>query len=136
LAANLTAVGLTRASGLTTTGIAVVGGWGANGWYQGASGTVSDAVAANEYATFAIASTNGYKLNLSSITKLHYRRSATGPTNGVLQVQVGSGAFTDIANLSYSTSTNSGASLGPIDLSTNAQLQNISNGVPVDFFQS
>lgn len=135
LATNLTAVGLTRGSGLTTINAssAATNAWGANGWYQGASGTVSDAVAANEYATFAIASTNGYKLNLSSITKLHYRRSATGPTNGVLQVQVGSGAFTDITNLSYSNSSSGGASLGPIDLSTNAQLQNISNGVSVNF---
>jgi len=133
LAANLTAVGLTRASGLTTTSTAVTGGWGANGWYQGASGTVSSAVAANQFATFSIGATNGYKLSLSSITKLQYRRSSTGPTNGVLQVQVGSGAFTDITNLSYSNSSSGGASLGPIDLSTNGQLQNISNGVPVNF---
>jgi len=133
LAANLTAVGLTRASGLTTTSTAAAGGWGANGWYQGASGTVSNAVAANQFATFSIGATNGYKLSLSSITKLQYRRSGTGPTNGVLQVQVGSGAFTDITNLNYSNSSSSGASLGPIDLSTNAQLQNISNGVPVNF---
>jgi len=133
LAANLTAVGLTRASGLTTTSTAVTGGWGANGWYQGSNGTVSSALAANQFATFSIGATNGYKLSLSSITKLQYRRSSTGPTNGVLQVQVGSGAFADITNLSYSSTSNSGAPLGPIDLSTNAQLQNISNGVPVNF---
>jgi hypothetical protein len=133
LAANLTAVGLTRASGLTTSGTASAGGWGANGWYQGANGTVSNAVAANQFATFSIGATNGYKLSLSSITKLQYRRSSTGPTNGVLQVQVGSGAFADITNLSYSSTSSSGAPLGPIDLSTNAQLQNISNGVPVNF---
>ncbi|NCY21878.1 hypothetical protein EBX31_07970, partial [bacterium] len=105
LAANLTAVGLTRASGLTTTGTASAGGWGANGWYQGSNGTVSSAVAANQFATFSIGATNGYKLSLSSITKLQYRRSSTGPTNGVLQVQVGSGAFTDITNLSYSSTS-------------------------------
>jgi hypothetical protein len=133
LAANLTAVGLTRASGLTTSGTASAGGWGASGWYQGANGTVSNAVAANQFATFSIGATNGYKLSLSSITKLQYRRSSTGPTNGVLQVQVGSGAFADITNLSYSSTSNSGAPLGPIDLSTNAQLQNISNGVTVNF---
>ena len=133
LAANLSAVGLTRGSGLTTTSTASAGGWGANGWLQGASGTVSSAVAANQFISFSLTPTNGYKMTITNISKLYYRRSATGPTNGVLQVQVGTNAFADVANLSFSSSSSSGASLGPIDLSTNASLQNISNGVPVNF---
>jgi len=133
LAANLSAVGLTRGSGLTTTSTASAGGWGANGWLQGASGTVSSAVAANQFISFSLTPTNGYKMTITNISKLYYRRSATGPTNGVLQVQVGTNAFADVANLSFSSSSSSGASLGPIDLSTNASLQNISNGVSVNF---
>ncbi|NBP40535.1 MAG: hypothetical protein EBV34_19310, partial [Betaproteobacteria bacterium] len=133
LAQNLSAVGLTRASGLTTNGTAASGAWGASGWCQGTSATVSNAVSSNQFVTFSLTPSNGYSLSLSSISKLQYRRSAQGPTNGVLQVQVGTNAFIDVANLSFSSSSSSGASAGTVDLSTNVQLQNITNGASVNF---
>ena len=133
LAQNLSAIGLVRASGLTTTSTASAGGWGANGWCQGASATVSTAISGNQFVTFSITPANGYSLSLSSVSKFQYRRSSTGPTNGVLQAQVGTNGFIDVANLSFSSSSSSGASAGTVDLSTNVQLQNITNGASVNF---
>ena len=51
----------------------------------------------------------------------------------MLQYQVGAGAFTDITNLNYTSANGSGASLGAIDLSEFAELQNIGGGTNVTF---
>jgi hypothetical protein len=64
---------------------------------------------------------------------LDYRRSSTGATNGLLQYQVGSGAFVDITNLAYTVSASGGASLGPIDLSSITTLQSVGAGTNVNF---
>ncbi len=127
-AANITVVGLTRGSGLTTSGSGVAGGWGGTLWTNISAAT---AVASNRLATFSITANTGYKVSFGSVSKFDYRRSSTGPTNGVLQYQVGSGAFNDITNLSY-TST-SGGSIAAIDLSGITALQNIFAGTNVMF---
>jgi len=63
-----------------------------------------------------------------------YRRSTTGPAGGLLQYQIGTnGGFVDIADLSYSSSSSSGASLGPIDLSGVGPLQKIAPDTSVFF---
>jgi hypothetical protein len=49
----------------------------------------------------------------------------------VLQYQIGSGAFTDVTNLTFPSTT--GASLGPIDLSAISALQNVGPGTNVTF---
>ena len=48
-------------------------------------------------------------------------------------MQLGSGAFTDLTNFSFSSSASSGASLGPVDLSGYSVLQNIPSGTTVTF---
>ena len=128
-APNLTIVGLTRGSGVLTTQSASAGGWGGSG-FDTANATA--AVTAGDYATFSIAVNPGYTVSFGSLNRFDYRRSSTGPATGVLQYQVGAGGFNDITSLSYPTS-GSGASLGAIDLSSIAPLQNVSSNTVVTF---
>ena len=123
--------GLTRGTGLLTTGTAAARAWGGVDW---SSPDVVTAVASNQFASFTVAATNGYALSISSISKFDYRRPGSGPSNGVIQVQVGaSNAFVDLATVEYASSSSSGASLPAIDLSTNAALQNVAANTPVTF---
>jgi hypothetical protein len=115
---------------LTTSGSAASRAWGANGWSQT---TAAAGISANQFLTFAVTVTNGGTLTISNITRFDYRRSSSGPASGLLQVQIGSGAFTDLTNLSYSSSASAGASLGPVDLSWAGALQNIPSGTAVTF---
>jgi endonuclease G len=125
-AANLSVSGLTRGSGIKTNGSAAFGGWGGVGF---TNITAAAAVDADQVATFTITASNGYKVSFSSISRFDYRRSGTGPPNGVLQFQIASGAFTNISNLSYPSDSTAGASIGAIDLSGIAALQNVSTNV-------
>jgi 2',3'-cyclic-nucleotide 2'-phosphodiesterase (5'-nucleotidase family) len=127
---NLTVVGLTRGSGVLTTGTAAARAWGGIAW-TGASATA--AATANQFATFTVIPNVGNKVSFSSISKFDYRRSSTGPASGALQYQIGSGTFTDITTLAYTTTASSGGSIAAIDLSTVAALQNVASGTPVTF---
>jgi DNA/RNA endonuclease G (NUC1) len=129
-APNVTVVGLTRGTGVGTAGTAAAQGWGGTGF---TNATATAAVASNKFATFSVAANTGYKVSFSSISRFDYRRSSTGPPNGVLQYQIGSGAFTDITNLSYSSTSTSGGSIGVIDLAGIASLQNVGAGTNVTF---
>ncbi|MDB6066578.1 MAG: hypothetical protein JWR26_2786 [Pedosphaera sp.] len=128
-AANLTVTGLTRGSGVGTGGTSAARGWGGTTFN---SASAAAAVTANQFATFAFNASAGYRVSFSSVSHIDYRRSSTGPTNGVLQYQIGNGAFTDIIALSYPAS-GTGASLGAVDLSGIAALQNIAAGTNVTF---
>ena len=122
--------GLTRGAGVTTTPTAATRAWGGNGFDSSSSAA---AITASDFATLAVAATNGYKLSFSNISRFDYRRSGSGATNGLLQFQIGSGAFTDITNVIYSSSANGGANLGAIDLSAIGALQNVGAGTNVTF---
>jgi DNA/RNA endonuclease G (NUC1) len=126
---GLAVIGLTRGSGVRITGSAAAGGWGGDNF---TNLTASAAAGSNQFATFSLTATNGYKVSFSSISRFDYYRSPTGPSNAVLQYQVGSGAFTDITNLSYPT-VSAGASIGAIDLSTWTDLQNVGANTNVTF---
>lgn len=121
--------GLTRGSGVRTTGSAAAGGWGGTAF---TNATASAAVASNQFATFSLMASNGSKLSFTSLSRFDYYRSATGPTNGVLQYQVGAGPFTDLTNFSYPTAS-AGASIGAIDLTPVAALQNVGANTNVTF---
>ena len=129
-APNLTVVGLTRGSGVTQSGTGAAKGWGGTGFTNSAAAT---AVASNQFATFSATANAGYKVSFASVSRFDYRRSNTGPSAGVLQYQLGSGAFVDITNLSYSISNSTPASIGAIDLSGFPALQNVSTGTNVTF---
>jgi kumamolisin len=129
-APNLTVVGLTRGSGVGTAGTAATKAWGGTGFNDA---TAAAAVTANHLATFGVIANTGYKVSLAAVSRFDYRRSSSGPPNGVLQYQLGAGGFVDLTNLSFSVSTSSGGSLGPIDLSGIAALQNVSAGTAITF---
>ena len=130
-AANLTVEGLTRGGGVSTTGgTGAARGWGGNGW---TGTTAAAAVTADDTATFSLTANSGYQLSLTSISQFSYRRSGSGPASGVLQYQVGSGTFTDITTLNYSSTSSSGSSIAAISLSNITALQNISAGTKVTF---
>ncbi len=129
-APNLSIVGLARGSGVAITGSGAARGWGGDAWL---STTSSAAITSNQFVTFSITATNGYKVSYSTISKFDYRHSSTGPTDGLLQYQVGSGAFATAATLSYPSSTSSGGSIGSIDLSAISALQNVPPGTNVTF---
>ncbi|HZQ45864.1 MAG TPA: DNA/RNA non-specific endonuclease [Verrucomicrobiae bacterium] len=122
--------GLTRGSGVGTGGTAAARAWGGNTFTGASSAT---AIAANQFVTFAIAANAGYQVSYSSISPFNYRHSASGPTNGLLQFQIGSGAFNDIATVAYPTNTSAGGTLSPINLSGIAALQNVGPGSNVTF---
>jgi autotransporter-associated beta strand protein len=128
-AANLSIGNLTIGSGVTTPGTAG-NTWGGNPWNDASE---SAAITANRYATFSVTASSGYSVSFSSISKLYYKRSSTGPPNGALQYKVGAGSFVDITtSISYSSSS-SGNSLASIDLSGISALQYVSAGTTVTF---
>jgi uncharacterized repeat protein (TIGR01451 family) len=129
-AVGVTVVGLTRGSGVGTNNTGAGRAWGGNNWIDTSS---SAAITNNRFATFALTAHAGYKVSYAAVSKFDYRRSSTGPTNGLLQYQIGSGAFNDLAAVSYPTNTSSGGSLSSIDLSGIAALQDVGAGTNVTF---
>ncbi|HEY1662119.1 MAG TPA: DNA/RNA non-specific endonuclease [Verrucomicrobiae bacterium] len=130
-APNLSVVaGLTRGSGISTSGSAAQRAWGGASF---TSASETNAITANQGITFVTTAKSGYTVSYTSISRFDYRRSPVGPPTGALQYQVGSGTFTDITALSYPTNTSGGASLNPIDLSSIAALQNVGAGTNVTF---
>ena len=129
-APNVTVIGLTRGAGVTTNPTAAARAWGGNGF---GSLTSAAAITANDFATFSITANAGYKVSFTNVSTFAYRRSNSGPPLGLLQFQLGSGAFTDITNVAYVSTSGSGATLGVIDLSAIAALQNVGPGTNVNF---
>jgi len=130
-ASGLLVAGLTRGSGVGTSGSGANRAWGGNTF---TATSESGAITANEFATFGATETNsGYTVSYRSISTFEYRHSGTGPTNGVVQYEIGSGPFTDVTSLYYSSSSSSGAGIGPIDLSGVGALQNVPARTSVTF---
>jgi 2',3'-cyclic-nucleotide 2'-phosphodiesterase (5'-nucleotidase family) len=128
---NVTVGALTRGTGVATTGTGAARGWGGTTWN---SVSAPAAVTANQFVSFTVTPKTGYTLSLSSLSRFDYRRSATGATSGVVQYQIGAGAFTDIATVSYTSTSSAGAAVSPaISLSGIADLQNIAAGTTVTF---
>jgi Endonuclease/Exonuclease/phosphatase family len=118
-------LGLTRASGVGTSGTAAGNAWGGNNW----AATSSAGISGSQYVTFGLTVAAGEVVSLSSLD-LHYRHSSTGPTSGYWQYQLNGGAWTligDFANEFPSTST-SGADITEINLTGIAGLQNLPAG--------
>ncbi len=130
-ASNLSVGSLTRASGVGVSGSAAAGGWGGNNW---TATSVANAIAANQFATFTVTANAVCQASFSSVSKINYRRSSTGPTSGRLQYSIGSGAFNDIATVSWATwSSGSALTITAIDLTGIPALQNVAPGTTVTF---
>lgn len=125
---NLTVTGLTRGSGIGTGGTAATSAWGGA---MTAQSTASSAVTANQFITFELTPNNGYTTSLSTLN-LTYRRSDTGPKQGLLQYAINNEAYSDVSSLTFAAG-NSGASISPIDLSSITSLQDVSNTSTIRF---
>ncbi|MEZ5406244.1 MAG: hypothetical protein R3F23_08810 [Verrucomicrobiia bacterium] len=95
--------------------------------------SAAKAIAANQFITFSVAPKDGYTVSFTSINQFDYRRSGTGPTKGLIQYQLNSGNFLDVANVLFTDNTPSGSSIEPIDLSGISTLQNVGYGTNVTF---
>ena len=129
-APNVTVAGLTRGPGVTTTLTPALRAWGGNDF---TTGSATDAITAGDYATLDVTANAGYKVSFGAVSTFNYRRSGAGATNGLLQYQLGAGAFADIATLNYASTSTSGASLPAIDLSAISALQGVGAGTNVTF---
>ncbi|MBK7212179.1 MAG: hypothetical protein IPH88_02540 [Bacteroidales bacterium] len=123
-ATNASIGGLTRGTGVSTTGTAAARGWGGIGLNYSTSAA---SITANATFSFTVQANSGYSVSLSTFD-LNYRRSSTGPPNGLLQYQLGSGSFNDIATLSFTSTATTGATITQISLSGISDLQNVSAG--------
>ncbi|MFZ4059543.1 MAG: beta strand repeat-containing protein, partial [Ferruginibacter sp.] len=90
---DVTVVGLTRGSGIATTGSAAGSAWGGIDFQQTSA---ANAITGNDFVTFKITPNAGKIVSLSSIPSYNIRRSGTGPTTGKWQYQVGTGSFVDL----------------------------------------
>lgn len=129
-APHLTVGGLTRGLGVGTNNTGANRAFGGSGF---TSTTSAAAISANQFFTFTAAANAGYQASYSSVSPFNYRRSPTGATNGLLQYQIGSGAFNDIATVSYPSNANTGDTLSAINLSGINALQNVGPGTNVTF---
>ena len=125
--ADVTIGGLTRGSGIITSGTAAARGWGGTGF---TSTTASASITANTFITFTIQANSNYQVSLSSFD-LNYRRSSTGPSNALLQYQIGNGIFSDITTLSFPVTASTGSSITQVSLSAISALQNVVNGTTI-----
>jgi hypothetical protein len=130
-ASNTTTLPLTKGSlvNVPASG-AAARAWGGTEW---TSVDAASAISGEKFFTFGAAPGPGYRVSFTQIDRLDYRRSNTGPAEGLLQYQVGAGAFTDVGPLSFSSSASGGESLGPILLSSISELQNVAGETPVTF---
>lgn len=127
---NTNSTGLTRGSGVGTTGTAASNAWGGNDW----ASTSSAGISGNETITFGLTVSAGFTESLSAIN-LNYRHSGTGPSNGYWQYEIGTGAYTLISDVSdeFPSTSSSGAAMTALSLSSVTALQNLTAGTVVNF---
>lgn len=133
-AVNTTVGSLTKGSGFAAGGTASSRAWGYGSSTTAANTTNSGtAISNSSFFTFTVKANDGYTLSLSSISAFNYRRSNNGAQSGLLQYQINSGSFVNIATVSFSSTSNSGASIGSTDLSFITQLQGLPASSTVTF---
>lgn len=126
VSSNVTVGGLTLGIGLNSSGTA--NSFGGTGFTV--NGTQSSAVSGGDFVSFSLQAESGFTLSLINIAAYNVRRSATGPTTGIWQYQIGSGTWTDIGSeITWgAVTTVSGNSQASIDLSGISNLQNVGAG--------
>ncbi len=134
-ASNVTVGGLTRGSGIGTTGSGALSGWGGNN-FDTAAANLAAAIANNEFATFTFTPAVGYLLSFDDIAAYNIRRSGTGPTTGRWQYSVNGTDFFSIgvSDITWGATTSAtGNNQAFIDLSGISALQNVGSGTTVTF---
>lgn len=107
-AGSLVVTGLTRAAALNTGGSPINQSWGATGWST--ANNLNSAVADGSYFTFSLSPAAGTELSIYDIALLDYYRTASGPTNVIIQYSLDGVSFSDFFTNSY-PAANQGASL-------------------------
>ncbi len=128
--ANVTnSTGLTRGAGLATGGSGASNAWGAKNF----SSTSATGITANDTVTFGLTVATGKTVSLSSID-LNYRRSSSGPANGLWQYQINGGAFATFATVTseFSSISSSGGVMPTLSTTGVAGLQNLAAGTVVN----
>ena len=126
VAAGVTnSLGLTRGSGVTTSGTAASGAWGGANWQS----TSSAGISGSDFVTFGATVASGQTLSLSSVD-LNYRRSSSGATSGLWQYQLNAGGWVTIGDFTneFSSTSSSGAAMPELNLSGITALQNLAAG--------
>jgi trimeric autotransporter adhesin len=124
--------GMTRGSGVQTSSTGAGRAWGGTTWEDANS---VDAIANGKFVAFTLQATSGKTLSLTSLSKFNYRAAESyGPTSGLIQYQIGSGAFQDVAQVTYTRSgSGTGQTLSPVNLSGIQDLQNVPASQQVTF---
>ncbi|WP_396152498.1 YDG domain-containing protein [Flavobacterium sp.] len=130
---NVTVVGLTRGSGIGTTGAGSANAWGGNGWNNSTNST--NAVTNNDFVTFSITTNVGYTSSFETVEPYNIRRSGTGPTTGLWQYQINSDGFVTIGSeITWGGTTSAaGNNQSSINLSAISALQNLPPNTVVTF---
>ena len=131
--ANVTAVGLTRDIGLSSTGTGGANAWGAS------TGTIvasqAAAISGNSFVTFSITPNTGYIMSLSQIPAYNIRHSTTGNPTGIWQYSTNGTTFNNIGTAITwgAVTTAAGNPQTAISLSGIPALQNVPAGTIVTF---
>jgi hypothetical protein len=125
-AANVTVGGLTRGSGVGTTGTGAGNAWGGND-YQAT--TAAAAATGNDFYSFTITPNAGFPVSLSSIGAYNIRRSSTGSSTGQWQYAINAGSFVNIGTpITWGSTTSSAGNAQPaITLSGISDLQAVAS---------
>jgi hypothetical protein len=128
-AANINTAVLRRGSGVGTGGSAAGSAWGGNDF---SATSVANAVSSNRFVSFEVSANENYLMSLNTIA-LRYRRSGSGPAAGELYYAIDNGTFSKITNLTFSSTSSSGADHASISLASYEALQNIPANTKVTF---
>ena len=126
-------VGLTRGSGVGTSGTAASLAWGGDTWSTNANS--STAITDGDFAYFSVTVNKGYALSLTNFDAYNVRRSGTGPTTGLWQWSTNGTTFSDIGSaITWGSVTgSSGNTQAAISLGEINGLQQLGEGMSVTF---
>lgn len=132
LNAAVSAVGLTRAPGVTTSGSAPANVFGGNGFDATDFAT---ALTDENYVYFSITPSVGRTVSLKAINPYNIRRSGTGPTTGRWQYSIDGSTYNDIlSDINWGPDISAGGNdQTMIDLSGISALQNLTSATTVTF---
>lgn len=132
LHSDVAAIGLTRGSGVGTTGSAASNAWGGVAWNVA---NAAAAISGGKFATFSLSAKPGYRISLSSIDPYNIRRSSTGASTGQWQYSLDGIQYTDLGSEITWGSVTSGAGnpQTAIDLTSLSTMQRVENGTSIHF---
>ncbi|MCR9063534.1 MAG: right-handed parallel beta-helix repeat-containing protein [Cytophagales bacterium] len=122
-------VGLTRGAGLSSGATSVTGGWGATSWET----TYAAGLADESVIYFGFKPKPGFAMSLQNIDPFSYKRSGTGPAEGIIDFTVNGGtSYSGVSQgpFYFGNSSAGGAGVTPTRiLSYDSELQQTSNAV-------